>query len=120
MTRRTYRYDAAADMVYEVGSNFFEERRQAPNVISDDLGAGVDGLRIMHRMDRARTDSKSVMRADAKANGLEEVGTETNFASKRVRETPDDYGRHVKDAAEQIAGNWNGTADWLQRQKERR
>lgn len=119
--RTRYRYDRDLDCLVEIGgnANFFEEKGQAPNVISDDIGAGVDGLRIMHRDDKARTDSKSGYRADAKAAGLEEVGTERNFASKRVRESADDYGRHVKDAAEQIQGNHNGTADWLQRQKER-
>lgn len=118
--RTRYRWDKDLEAVVEVGSNanFFEERGAAPAVISDDIGAGVDGLRIMHRMDKARTDSKSVMRADAKAAGLEEMGTETNFAAKRQRESADDYGREVKKAAEQIQGNYEGTRDWLRHRKE--
>lgn len=120
--RTRYRYDADLDCLVEVGgnANFFEEKGQAPNVISDDLGAGVDGLRIMHRLDKARTDSKSVMRRDAKAHGLEEVGTETNFASKRERPNAGYYVQQVKDAADQIRGNYQGTADRLARENEQR
>jgi len=112
-------YDRDLEEVVEVRGNYFEERGQAPSVISDDIGAGVDGLRVMHRMDGRRTDSKSAYRKDVKEAGLAEVGTERNFASPRERPSADYYGQQVRDAADQLAGNWNGTRDWLQREKER-
>ena len=114
--RRTYRYDPDADMVYEVGSNYFEERSQGPAVISDDVGAGVNGLR--HMPSGKMLDSKSEHRKETKARGLEEVGNERNFAGQKINPGYSDYFQMTRDAAQQIQGNWNGTADWLQRQKE--
>jgi hypothetical protein len=112
--RRRFRYDPDLDAVVEIGSNYFEERPEGPSVIRDDLGAGVNGLR--YPPSGKQMDSKSAFRRENRARGLEEVGSETNFASKsRPRE---DYGQMVKDAHDQIQGNWNGTADWL-RHKER-
>src|SRR3954470_1593656 len=118
MTRRTFRYDAEAEMVYEVGSNYFEERPQGPAVISDDLGAGVNGLK--HLPSGKMLDSKSAHYRENRARGLEHVGNETNFAVKQEKPGADYYTREVIDAQQQIAGNYNGTADWLRRQNESR
>lgn len=110
--RRRYRYDEASDMLYEVGNNFYEEPTQSgPNVISDDVGAGVNGLR--HMPSGQHFDSKSRHRAENRARGLEEVGNETNFAAKRTETPTKAYEAEVQRAQEQIAGNHNGTADWL-------
>lgn len=117
--RRRYRYDADLDCLVEIGGNYFEERTESgPAVISDDLGAGVNGLK--HMPSGKMLDSKSAHRAETKARGLEEVGTSTDFASKREKPGAEYYTREVIDAQQQIAGNWNGTADWLRRQNEGR
>lgn len=117
--RTRYRYDTDLDCLVEIGgnANYFEERGTAPAVISDDVGAGVAGLR--HMPSGKMLDSKSEHRRETKARGLEEVGTETNFASKRDRPSEEYYRLKVRDAQGQIEGNWNGTGDWLQRQRER-
>jgi hypothetical protein len=113
--RRRFRYDPDLDAVVEIGSNYFEEKPRGPNVISDDLGAGVNGLQ--HLPSGKMIDSKSGHYAENKARGLEHVGNETNFAVKRDRPRPEAYGQRVKDAQDQIAGNYNGTADWLTHQR---
>lgn len=113
--RRRFRYDPDLDAVVEIGGNYFEEAAQGPNVISDDVGAGVNGLK--HMPSGKMLDSKSAHRAENRARGLEEVGNETNFASRRPKAHPDDYMRMVIDADAQIKGNWNGTADWLNSQR---
>lgn len=118
--RTRYRYDADMDCLVEIGgnSNFFEEEKpRGPNVISDDVGAGVNGL--LHMPSGQMLDSKSAHYRESKARGREHVGNETNFAAKKATPTADDYGRMAKDAADQIAGNHNGTADWLRRENER-
>lgn len=116
--RRRFYYDPDMDAVIERGSNYFDETPRGPNVISDDVGAGVNGLQ--HMASGLMLDSKSRHRAENRARGLVEVGDQTDFASKRERPTADDYGRMAKDAHDQIAGNWNGTREWLARQKEQR
>lgn len=113
---RRFRYDTDLETVIEIGSNYFEEPPQGPAVISDDVGAGVNGLK--HLPSGRMIDSKSGHRKENRARGLEEVGNETNFASKRERPRIDYYERQVIDAQQQIAGNWNGTADRLRREKE--
>lgn len=113
--RRRFRYDADLDAVVEIG-NYFEEKPQSgPNVIGDDVGAGVNGL--MNFPSGKMLDSKSQHRAENRARGAEEVGNETNFASPKPKAHPDDYMRMVIDSKQQIAGNWNGTADWLKSQR---
>lgn len=117
--RRRFRYDADLDCLVEIGgnSNYFEEEKpRTPNVISDDLGFGVNGLK--HLPSNTMLDSKSAHYKENKRRGLEHVGGEENFASKREKPHPDHYMREVLKADQQIQGNWNGTADWLQRQKE--
>lgn len=116
--RRRFRYDPDLDAVVEIGSNYFEERPQGPNVISDDLGAGVNGLK--HLPSGKMIDSKSGHYRENKARGLEHVGNETNFAVKREKPAADSYVREVLDARDQLAGNWNGAADRLARENERR
>jgi len=71
--RRRYRYDEAADMMYEVGANYFEERKEGPAVISDDLGAGINGLR--NHADGRMYDGKSAFRKGTRAAGCVEIGT---------------------------------------------
>lgn len=114
--RKRYRYDPDLDAVVEIRNNYFEERPEGPSVISDDLGVGVNGLR--HMPSGKMLDSKSAHYRENRARGLEHVGSETNFATKREKPSADYYGEQVKAATEQIAGNWNGTADWLARQRE--
>ena len=119
--RTRYRYDADLDCLVEIGgnSNYFEEpTEKGPAVISDDVGAGVNGLR--HMPSGMMLDSKSKHRAENKARGLEEVGNEASFAARREAPHKDYYGQEVKAAHEQIQGNWNGTADWLRRQNEQK
>jgi hypothetical protein len=116
--RRTFRYDEKADMFYEVGDNFFEERKESgPNIISDDVGAGVNGLR--HMPSGRMLDSKSEHRKETKRRGLEEVGNETNFAAKREQPTTRAFEAEVNKARQQIAGDYNGTRGWLERTRER-
>ena len=74
MTRRIYRYDEAADMIYEVGSNYFEERAQGPAVITDDLKAGVNGL-LNHADGRMYDGTRAFERATRRA-GAVTVGNE--------------------------------------------
>lgn len=114
--RRRFRYDHDLECVVEIRDNYFEETSQAPGVISDDLKAGVNGLK--HMPSGQMLDSKSAHYRENRARGLEQVGNETNYAVKRERPTADDYGREVLKARDQIAGNYNGTADQLARQRE--
>lgn len=110
--RKRFRYDPDLETLVEIGasSNYFEEPTQSgPNIISDDVGAGVNGLR--HMPSGQHFDSKSRHRAENRARGLEEIGNETNFASKPTRDTAG--GADIVKARQQIEGNWNGTADWL-------
>ncbi len=119
--RTRYRYDKDLDAVVEVreGSNYFEERPQGPNVISDDMGAGVNGLRAMYRKDKKHFDSKSRYRADLRAHGLREVGNEQNFADKPATTPKDHYGHLVKRAYDQFDGNYNGMADRVRAEESR-
>ncbi len=47
--RRRFRYDADLEAVIEIreDGNYFEEKGEAPSVISDDVGAGVNALKHM-------------------------------------------------------------------------
>lgn len=114
--RRRFRYDPDYDEVVEVradGNYFEEEKPRTAGVISDDIGAGVNGLRAMHRADKRHFDSKSRFRRDVKEAGLQEVGTERNFESAKSMPSKSDYLRMSKDAHEQYAGNYNGIRDQL-------
>ncbi len=117
--RRRYRYDADLDCLVEIGSNsnYFEEKTESAAVISDNVGAGVNGLR--HLPSGKMLDSKSAHRKETKARGLEEVGND-RMASQRPKAHPDDYMRQVLKADQQIKSNYNGTADWLRRQNEQK
>ncbi len=116
--RRRFRYDPDLESVVEIGPNFFEERGQAPNVISDDLKAGVNGLK--HLPSGRMIDSKSGHYRENKRRGLEHVGNETNFAVKQPKPGADYYVREAIKAREQIAGDYQGTRSWLERQRESR
>jgi hypothetical protein len=111
--RKRYRYDHDLDCLVAI-----EERPQGPNVISDDVGAGVNGLR--HMPSGKMLDSKSAHYRENRARGLEHVGSETNFAVKREAPKAEAYVREVLDAKAQLASNWNGTADRLRRENESR
>jgi hypothetical protein len=107
------------ECLIEVGkSNYFDERPQGPNVISDDMGAGVNGLRAMYRKDKKHFDSKSAYRLDVKAHGLAEVGNEQNFEARPATSPKDFYGEKVKAAYEQFDGNYRGTADRVKRDEQ--
>ncbi len=114
--KTTYRWDRDMDCLVEVrsNSNYFEEPK-GPTLISDDMGAGVRGLRAMYRKDKKHFDSKSRYRADVKAHGLEIVGNDDPRGSAPP---PIDYGRVVKDAHDQFSSNWNGTADAVRAQEQ--
>ncbi len=114
--RKRYRYDPDLEEMVEIRNNYFEERGQAPSVISDDLKAGVNGL--MHFPSKQMLDSKSAHYRETKARGLEHVGNEQNFETPQK---PGDYASYIeatKTAAEQIAGDYQGTRGWLERQRE--
>ena len=111
--RTRFRYDKDLDAVIEIReqSNFYEEEKpQTANVITDDMGAGVNGLRAMYRSDKKHFDSKSAYRADVKARGLAEVGNDS-MASPRPVVPLHYYGERAKQAFEQFESNHNGTAD---------
>lgn len=116
--RKRYRYDPDLECLVEIGSNsnYFEEKGQAPSVISDDLGAGVNGL--MHFPSKQMLDSKSAHYRETRARGLEHVGNEQNFETPQKPGDHASYIQATKDAAEQIAGDYQGTRGWLERQRE--
>ena len=107
--RRRFRYDPDLEAVVEIGSNYFDERPQGPNVISDDVGAGVNGLR--HMPSGKMLDSKSAHRRETKARGLVELGSD-NIPSQSPKV---DYGREVRDAHDQWVGDWNGTREQVRK-----
>ncbi len=115
--RTRFRYDPDLEAVVEIrdSSNYFEEKAPAPGVISDDVGAGVNGLR--HMPSGKNLDSKSAHRAENRARGLVEVGGETNFADKREPLKADTFMREVKDATEQLQSNYNGVRDERARER---
>lgn len=119
--RTTYRWDKQMDCLVEVGgnSNYFEEENpRSANVISDDVGAGVRGLR--HMPSGKMLDSKSRFREADKRAGRECVGNETNFASQKTVPNKNEYRQMVVDADAQLTGNWNGTRDRVRQLNERR
>ncbi len=115
MSRRRFYYDADLDAVLEYGANYFEDTARGPNVISDDIGAGVNGLR--HMPSGMHSDSKSVHRRETRARGLVEIGNDRIDRQPREKH---DFVREVIDAKQQIASNYNGTADRLRREREQR
>ena len=117
--RRTYRFDKDMDCIVEVRaeSNYFvEERPKGPQIISDDMCGGVNGLRAMYRKDKKHFDSKSRYRADVRAHGLEICGNDDMRGSAPP---PVNYGQKVKDAYEQFDGNHNGMADRVRAEEQR-
>ena len=109
--RTRFRWDKDLEAIVEIreGSNYYEEPPQGPAVISDDVGAGVKGLR--HMPSGKMLDSKSRFREANRRAGVHEVGNETDFASKASPLPKDHYGQIVKDAYDQFTGNYNGIAD---------
>lgn len=116
--RKRFRYDPDLEAVVEIGQNYFEEAPRGPNVITDDLGAGVNGLK--HLPSGRMLDSKSAHYRENRARGLEHVGNETGFAVEAKRPGLNGYVREVLDAKAQLASNWNGTADLRRREREQR
>ncbi len=118
--RTRYRYDADMDCVVEIrdGSNYYEpETERSANVIGDDVGAGVNGLR--HMPSGKMLDSKSAHRKENRARGLREVGNEVHFEDKQPEPSKDYYVRETIAAAEQLQGDWNGTRAWADKDRER-
>jgi hypothetical protein len=115
--RTTFRWDKDMECLVEVrsNSNYFEDPK-GPHLISDDMGAGVNGLRAMYRKDKKHFDSKSRYRADVKAHGLEISGNDDMRGSAPPKP---DYGQAVKAAYEQFDHNWNGTADRVKAEEQR-
>jgi hypothetical protein len=99
MTRRTFRYDEAADMFYEVGNNFFDERKEGPAVISDDLGAGINGLR--NHADGKIYDGKSAFRSATRRAGCVEIGNENPTVKPRELISKREIGETIKRAYEE-------------------
>ncbi len=118
--RTTFRWDKDMECLIEVrsDSNYYEDKPKGPNVITDDMGAGVNGLRAMYRQDKKHFDSKSAYRRDVKAHGLAEVGNEQNFESKPAAQPKGFYGERVKQAFDQFDGNHNGMADRVKRDEQ--
>jgi len=116
--RTRFRYDADLDAVVEIRNNYFEERPEGPSLIRDDLGAGVNGIK--HLPSGKMLDSKSAHYRENKARGLVHVGNETNFAVKRERVDPNEFGQAVKDAGDQLKSNWNGVASERRTEREER
>ncbi len=116
--RTRFRYDADLDAVVEIRNNYFEERPKGPSVISDDVGAGIKGLR--HMPTGKMLDSKSAFREADKRSGRECVGTEVNFQSQTSPPPKDHYGQQVKQAYQQFDGNFNGIADRVRNERLRR
>ena len=116
--RTRFRWDKDLECLVEIGSNanYFEEKGEAPSVISDDLKVGVNGLK--HIPSGKHLDSKAAHYRENKARGLEHVGNETDFASQKEKPKHGDYMQEAAAAQAQIQNNWNGTRDWLARQKE--
>lgn len=114
--RRRFRYDADLDAVVEIRDNYFEERGGGPAVISDDLKAGVNGL--MHFPSKQMLDSKSAHYRETKERGLEHVGNEQSFETQQKAPDHASYVRATQDAAQQIAGDYQGTRGWLERQRQ--
>ncbi len=118
--RTTYRWDKDLECLIEVGgnANFFEEKTISTSVISDDLKAGVKGLR--HMPTGKMLDSKSAFREADRRVGVQCVGNEQNFASKPAPLPKGHYGQAVKQAYEQFDGNYNGIADRVRNERLRR
>jgi hypothetical protein len=118
MTRRTYRYDADADMVYEVGSNYFEERTEGPAVISDSLGT-IHGLR--NHADGRIYDGKAAFRKATRAAGCVEVGNEAPNVKPPELIGKREIGETVKRAIEEHASLGDGNAQakaWYERNRD--
>lgn len=116
MSRRRFYYDKDLDAVLEYGANFFQEPPQGPNVIGDDVGAGVNGLR--HMASGKMLDSKSRHRAENRARGLREVGNQQDFASKQESKPLGYYERQVNDTLDQLRSNHNGVADRMRQENQ--
>ncbi len=98
--KRTYRYDVEADMIYEVGSNYFEERPQGPSIIRDDLPGGIHGM--LNHADRKVYDSKSRYLAEVRARGCEVVGNDSfSSVTKPDFHPKGEIGRDIKRAIEE-------------------
>ena len=119
--KTTFRWDKDMECLVEVrsNSNYYDDTPKGPNVIRDDMGAGVNGLRAMYRKDKKRFDSKSAYRRDVKAHGLAEVGNEQNFESKPAALPKDHYGELVRASYDQFQGNYNGMADRVRAEEQR-
>lgn len=118
MTRRTYRYDADADMVYEVGSNYFEERKEGPSIISDYLPGGINGLR--NHADGGIYDSKSRYTKAVRRAGCEIIGNESPEVKPRELIGKHEIGETIKRAIEEHAslGDRNAQARaWHERNR---
>lgn len=116
MTRRTFRYDAAAEMVYEVGANYFEERKESgPAVISDKLPGGINGLR--NHADGRIYDSKSKYTRAVRRAGCEIVGNETPAVKPPELIGRREIGETIKRAIEehQSIGSGATARAWMER-----
>lgn len=101
--RTRYRYDADLDAVVEIrpNSNYFEEKPQGPAVISDNLNAGINGLR--NHADGRMYDGKAAFREATRQAGCLEVGNEDQSKHAKPRETPKhEIAETVKRAFEEV------------------
>ena len=115
--RTTYRWDKDMECLVEVrgNANYFEEPK-GPYTISDDVGAGVKGLR--HMPTGKMLDSKSAFREADKRSGRECVGNETEFASKPPRPERGYYETEARIANEMLTSNFNGMRDRVNRENQ--
>jgi len=101
--RRTFRYDEANDLFYEVGgnANFFEEEKpRGPHVISDTLPGGINGIR--NHADARIYDSKSAYYKGVRRAGCEIVGNERMDRPKPELIGKREIGETVKRAWEEV------------------
>lgn len=75
MSRTTFIYDPDLDCVRQkYGDNYFEEPKEGPSVITDDLKGGVNGLR--NHADGRMYDGKRAFEAATRRAGAVTVGNE--------------------------------------------
>lgn len=106
--RRTYRYDADADMMYEVGSNYFEERKPGPFVHAD-------GMPDTYNPGTGKVyDSKSRYVRETHAKGMHIIekgepldGSGQRRATEEALGSSRERGRDIKDAIEKLKSGTN-------------
>lgn len=101
MTRTTYIW--VNGRCVEKNKHYQEQRRNAPHVISDSLGADLEHHGYS---DGRRTDSKSVFRNWTKQAGLVEKGNDREYAPRTLGPDAREVIRDVAQATEQVKNGY--------------